>query len=204
MQTGKCRWDGPLNYLVHLYLADPDPLCRLGNLVGDFVKGPLDDRWQDPLRRGLRQHRLVDVFAQDHPAFRRSRQRLDPAFGLCRGILVDVFYDHFLARNWQRHHELPLADFAAGVYRDIERYLPLLPEGFQEVAPRMISHDWLTSYRRPEAVGRALERLGRRLRRPRDLGAGLTEMLRHASALEADCEEFLANARDFLHHRPPS
>ncbi len=191
-----------MNYLVHLYLADPEPLCRLGNLAGDFVKGPLGGSWPEPLRRGLRQHRQVDVFAQDNAAFRRSRERLDPVFGLCRGILVDVFYDHFLARNWQRHSQLPLADFAAGVYRDIESYLPLLPEGFQTVAPRMIGHDWLTSYRRPEAVGRALERLGQRLRRPRDLGAGLAEMLRHAPALETDCEEFLAAARNHLRHQP--
>ncbi len=191
-----------MNYLVHLYLADPEPLCRLGNLVGDFVKGPLDDSWAKPLRRGLRQHRQVDVFAQGSAAFRRSRERLDPAFGLCRGILVDVFYDHFLARNWQRHSRIYLADFAAGVYRDVETHLLLLPPGFQAVAPRMIANDWLASYRRPEAVGRALERLGQRLRRPRNLEAGLAEMLRHDAALEADCEEFLAAARIYLSRNP--
>lgn len=191
-----------MNYLVHLYLADPEPLCRLGNLVGDFVKGPLRGDWHPELERGLRQHRQVDVFAQEHAAFRRSRERLDPAFGLCRGILVDVFYDHFLARNWQRHAAGSLTDFAAGVYRDIETHLPLLPENFQTVAPRMIAHDWLTSYRRPEAVGRALERLGQRLRRPRDLAAGLADLQAHQAELAADCDAFLAAARNHLRRHP--
>ena len=191
-----------MNYLVHSYLADPEPLCRLGNLVGDFVKGSLDGIHPAALQRGLRQHRQVDVFAQEHPAFRRSRERIDSRFGLCRGILVDVFYDHFLARNWHDHSPLALGDYAAGIYRDIEAYLPALPEDFQRVAPRMIDHDWLSSYRRPESVGRALERLDQRLRRPRDLGSGLVEMERHAAGLAADCEEFLADAIRHLRTHP--
>ncbi|AMV72801.1 ACP phosphodiesterase [Desulfuromonas carbonis] len=191
-----------MNYLVHLYLSDPEPLCRLGNLTGDFVKGVLRDGWPPLLLRGLRQHRQVDVFAQGNRAFQRSRERLDPAFGLCRGILVDLFYDHFLARHWHRHAEIPLGDFAEAVYRDIETYLPLLPPGFQAVAPRMIAHDWLTSYCQQENVGRALERLGQRLRRPRDLAAGLHELQRHRAGLAADCDEFLGAARDFLRRHP--
>jgi acyl carrier protein phosphodiesterase len=187
-----------LNYLVHLFLSDPDPLCRLGNLMGDFVKGPLTDQWPPAVRRGLRQHRQVDSFAQLCPAFRASKRRLDPVFGHYRGILVDVFYDHFLARSWERHSAQPLPAFAAEIYRTLETQFQLLPAGLQAVAPRMIAHNWLVSYREPAAIGRALERMALRLRRANPLAQGLPELLRHYDELAGDCDVFLAAAQAHL------
>lgn len=180
-----------MNHLVHLFLSDPEPLCRLGNLAGDYVKGPLDDRWHPALRRGLRQHRQVDLFAQRSPAFRRSRQRLDPALGHYRGILVDVFWDHLLARNWPCHARRPLADFAREIYRDIETHCDLLPSAFRQAAPAMIARDWLTAGADPASVPRILNRLAARLSRPVDLAAGARELDRHEEALQRDCTAFL-------------
>ena len=191
-----------MNYLVHLYLSDPDPLCRLGNLMGDFIKGPLGDHWPPPIGRGLRQHRRIDAFAQRHQAFHRSKGRIDPAFGHCRGILVDVFYDHLLARSWDDHADLPLEEFAAAVYRTLEANFNLLPPALQKVAPRMIGHDWLVSYREPSNVARALERLGQRLSRPNLLAGGLPELLTNLPGLSQDCEAFLTDARTHLQTQP--
>jgi acyl carrier protein phosphodiesterase len=191
-----------LNYLVHLYLSDPAPLCRLGNLAGDFVKGPLDARWHPELARGLQQHRQVDSFAQNSTDFRRSKRRIAAEFGHYRGILVDVYYDHLLARNWDRFADRPLEVFARQVYRSIEDHRHLLPADFRRVAPRMIEHDWLVSYRDPAAVGRALERLGQRLTRPAPLADGLGELLRNDAGLEADCETFIQAASRHLQSFP--
>ena len=191
-----------MNYLVHAFLSDPEPLCRLGNLAGDFVKGPLDDRWHPDILRGLRQHRRVDTFAQNHSAFRRSKRRIDPRFGHCRGILVDVFYDHLLALHWERYSPPSLPEFAAGIYRAIETHLPLLPTGFRAVTPRLIRHDWLVSYREPAAVERALARVAGRLRHPGPLAEGLAELTALRDALATDCQEFLAAAREHLATRP--
>ena len=187
-----------MNYLVHLYLSDPEPLCRLGNLTGDFVKGPLDASWHPELARGLQQHRQVDSFAQNSPDFRHSKRRLAARFGHYRGILVDVYYDHLLARNWDQFADRPLEVFARQVYRSIEDHRHLLPADFRRVAPRMIKHDWLVAYRDPAAVGRALERLEQRLSRPAPLASGLGELLRNDAGLEADCEAFIKSARRHL------
>ncbi len=191
-----------MNYLVHLFLSDPDPLCRLGNLMGDFVKGPLENHWPPAMARGLRQHRRIDAFAQLHPAFHRSKDRIDPAFGHCRGILVDVFYDHLLARHWDRHSGLPLKEFATDIYRSMEAHRTLLPPALQAVAPRMIAHDWLVSYREPVNVERALGRLAQRLSRPNALADGLPELLRNLPGLTEDCDAFLVDARAHLQPLP--
>ncbi len=187
-----------MNYLVHLYLCDPAPLVRLGSLAGDFVKGPLAGRFTDELRRGMEIHRRVDHFAQGAADFRRSKARIDSRFGHVRGVLIDVFYDHFLARTWDRYMPQPLETFAAEVYRNLERHLTLLPEAMHPTARRMISHNWLVSYRDPVVVERALQRISTRLSRPNPLGRGAEELHRHYESLQADCDRFLASARAFL------
>ncbi len=187
-----------MNYLVHLFLADDTPSSMLGNLMGDFVKGRLDDTFPPAIRRGIEMHRQVDAFAHDNPVYRRSKGRLDDSYGYFRGVLIDVFYDHFLARNWSRHRPQPLEAFAGRVYRLLTENFERLPPGLQQVAPRMIEHNWLLSYRETETIDRVLQRLSSRLRRPNPLGRGVVELHRHYRTLEEDCEEFLAEAVTFV------
>jgi acyl carrier protein phosphodiesterase len=187
-----------LNYLVHLYLSDPTPECRLGNLMGDFVKGRLEDAWAPEILRGIRQHRRVDAFAHRSAVFRRSKARIHDSFGHCKGVLVDVFYDHFLARNWIRYSTVPLDLFARDIYRLLEENRKILPPGLQEVAPRMIAHNWLVSYRETQTIGRVLDRISERLSRPNPIALGIGELHRHYDGLQADCDLFLAEAKKFL------
>lgn len=187
-----------MNYLVHLYLCDADPDHRLGTLMGDFVKGRLLPDLPAGLARGIEHHRQVDSFAHRNEACRRSKGRIDPAFGHCRAIMVDIFYDHFMARQWQRHAGQPLPPFAREIYTLLEENFSRLPPGLQTIAPRMIAHDWLTSYQEERVVGRVLERLAARLRYPNRMAEGLPELQRNYRELEGDFEEFLAAAVVFF------
>jgi len=186
-----------LNYLVHLFLADDTPPSLLGNLMGDFVKGRLDDTFPAAIRSGIELHRQVDAFAHDNPMYRRSKSRLDDSYGYFRGVLIDIFYDHFLARNWHRYHPLPLEDFAARIYRLLEEHFELLPPGLQQVVPRMVENNWLVSYRQAETIDRVLRRISTRLRRPNPIGMGIAELHRHYAGLEIDFGLFLAQAQEF-------
>lgn len=185
----------PVNYLFHLYLSDPEPPCLLGNLMGDFVKGRLDDRYPPAIRHGLHQHRQLDSFAHNHPAFRRSKIRLHHDYGHCRGILVDIFYDHFLAQHWSEFSPIPLEDFAASIYHLLRIHHDQLAEGLQRIAPRMIEHNWLVSYREPAVIGRVLERVSQRLKRPLPMAQAMRDLEEHREELEEDFREFLADAR---------
>lgn len=181
-----------MNYLVHLYLAGTDPELRLGGLMGDFVKGPLDDRYPPGIVAGLRLHRTIDRLAAVSPHCRASRARLHPRFGHTRAVLVDLFYDHFLAAHWAEFHPEPLADYAAAVYRLLAEHRQLLPAGLARIAPRMIEHDWLTSYRRRDAVETALQRIAARLSRPTALAEGGAELDRCGPELLTDFRSYLA------------
>jgi len=92
-----------MNFLAHLYLADPQPLGLLGSLMGDFVKGPLGGRYPEPITRGIMLHRRIDTFTDAHAVVRASRTRISPGRRRFAGIMIDVFYDHFLARDWARY-----------------------------------------------------------------------------------------------------
>jgi acyl carrier protein phosphodiesterase len=188
-----------MNYLVHFYLSDPEPLCRLGNLMGDFVKGRLERHNLDPgLVRGLRQHRAVDRLSQVHEATRMSRARLDRRFRHLKGILVDIFYDHLLAKNWEDWAQGSLAGLADQAYRLLRNYRELLPERFRPMAQRMIAYDWLNAYRKPETIELVLARLAGRLKRPNLLAQGYLELSRCSRAMEPDCRRFLKAARAML------
>ncbi len=188
-----------MNYLFHLYLSDRTREGLLGNLMGDFVKGRLDDlRYGEKLRQGIMLHRKVDSFAATNAVIRRSRNRIDESYRHYRGILVDIFYDHFLARNWDRYSDIPLHHFARHVYQTLDEHHALLPEGLQRVAPRMIAHNWLESYQHVDTVGVVLKRMSGRLSRANPLASGIDELHRHYGGLETDFGHFLPQAENYV------
>jgi acyl carrier protein phosphodiesterase len=176
------RYDPEVNWLAHLRLAPEDPLLRIGNLCGDFVAGVDLTRLPPELQRGIWQHRAIDRFVDAHPVMRRSRQRLGPGLRRFAGVMVDVFYDHFLARDWAALGDGgPLPAFAAATYALLERHAAVLPDRLREALPAMRAENWLASYARLDGIDLALARMATRLRRPSPLGHG-GEALRAAYA----------------------
>ena len=162
--------------------------------MGDFVKGPVPGDLPEELTLHLRLHRRIDSFTQLSPIFQQSRCRLDPRFRYARSILVDVFYDHLLACNWQQYSPQPLAGFAQDVYRGLQSCYDLLPPPLQQQLPSMIEHDWLTSYQDPVVVSRVLQRLEVRLQHKFPLAQAGTELVRCQVALEQDFATFMVEA----------
>jgi len=187
-----------LNHLVHLFLSDSTDGCRLGALMGDYVKGRLEQQYPSEIRWGLQLHRKIDRFAETNPHFQRSKRRLDPALRHCRGILVDVAYDHFLAVHWADFSDSPLEQFAAKIYQLLEKHHSLLPPALQQAAPRMIAADWLVATRHLDTVDKVLQRLAKRLSRSNILGNGLIELKHHYLQLETDFRHFLNDACDYI------
>jgi len=186
-----------VNYLAHLYLSPPQDDALLGSLLGDFVKGPLGDRYRGPVAAAIVLHRRLDAYTDAHAAVRRSKARVSAARRRYAGIMIDMFYDHFLARRWAEFHEAPLGAFTARVYALLARRHAELPERLQFVAPRMAARDWLGSYASPANIARALEGIGTRLRRANRLAGAGEELLADYAGFEADFRAFLPEARAF-------
>jgi acyl carrier protein phosphodiesterase len=183
-----------LNYLVHLYLAGADPGLQLGSMMGDFVKGPIPAGYPDTVRLGVQLHRKIDSLAQTNVHCRTSRRRLHNRYGHVRSVMVDIFYDHFLASDWSDYHADSLEAFAADFYRTLDEYRRWLPEGLARTVPRMKQRNWLVAYRDKASVERALLHLASRLSRPTPLGEGLEELYRHEAMLKGDFHGFMQDA----------
>lgn len=187
-----------MNFLAHALLAGDDAPDRVGGVLGDFVKGPLPAGLPPDLAAGVALHRAIDSFADRHPAFIASRARISPLRRRVGGVLVDLFYDHLLARDWREHGPGALDDYTATLYQALDALGDAFPERAREVAFRMRENDWLASYRQVEAVGRAIDRMAvYRLRRANPLAGGIDEFLNDPAGFASDFRRFFPDALRF-------
>lgn len=187
-----------MNYLAHLYLAGDDPESRVGSLMGDFVKGRVDPARPPAVRRAILQHRHIDSFTDAHPVVQRSKRRIRPPFRRYAGILVDVFYDHYLAANWHHYATEPLGEFAGAVYTLMTTRLNSLPPAMQRSMRYMVRNDLLVSYRQIDGIARALRGIETRLQRPSRLGEAVSELDAAYAALGEDFAEFFPELIAFV------
>jgi acyl carrier protein phosphodiesterase len=182
-----------MNWLAHLLLSEPDVESRLGNLLADLVKGTERQNLSANIQRGIEFHQLVDAFTDSHSCIQCSKERISSEYRRFAGIFVDVFYDHFLAKNWAIYSPKPLEKFTAEIYESFKTYSGKLPLTVSQLISRMASEDWLGGYRCVVGVENAAARLSKRLsmrfNKPWSLDA-VSELIANYGDLENDFLEF--------------
>ncbi len=190
--------DRGMNFLAHSVLAGERETDRIGGVIGDFVKGYLPAGLSPALASGVALHRAIDHYAESHPAFCASRARVSRERRRLSGVLVDLFYDHLLARDWPAHASSTLETHALALYAELADPALQLPEKARAVTERMRCNDWLCSYRDVGAVGLAIDRMAlHRLRRPNALAGGIDEFLADADGFARDFKAFFPDALAF-------
>ncbi|MGB3613688.1 MAG: ACP phosphodiesterase [Elainellaceae cyanobacterium] len=184
-----------MNFLAHLFLSHPTPESWLGNVMGDFVKGPPKAELGEVLIRGVKRHRAIDTFTDAHPNVRQSKRLISPERRRFAGIILDVGYDYFLCRHWQLYSDIPLDRFISMVHSGLEAQLlqpsaAVVPPTCRYVIERMIGDDWLMSYQTLAGVGITLDRLSHRLKRQNTLCGSVEEIVAHEQALDAQFQQF--------------
>lgn len=215
-----------MNYLAHLFLADDTPESILGSLMGDFVKGPvtatsigasvvanrshLDQISLDvalieakklcveKLCKAIMEHRRIDTFTDAHPLVRASKGRIAEPYRRYAGILVDVFYDHFLALHWAQFSSVSLSDFSRQRYAVLERHFTTLPSSMHRLVRYMVSRDLLGSYANLEGIGNALRGIEMRLKRPSQLSQAVEQLELNKRHLKQDFNDFLPELIAFV------
>jgi acyl carrier protein phosphodiesterase len=151
-----------VNFLAHAYLSFDQPKILVGNFIGDFVKGNLEDQFEREIIHGIRLHREIDRFTDLHPVVKESQLLLKPVFFRYSSVITDMFFDYFLAKNWSTYHSIPLEKFSQEVYGVIEEYLPLLPDKFKNAFKYMKNQNWLVAYGTEQGIQRALTGISNR------------------------------------------
>ncbi|GAB6407423.1 acyl carrier protein phosphodiesterase [Pseudomonas sp. MHK4] len=191
-----------MNYLAHLHLGGQRPGQLLGSLYGDFVKGRLQGQFDPEIEAAIQLHRSIDVFTDRHPLVDTALSRFSLTRRRYAGIVLDVFFDHCLARDWRLYADRPLALFTSDVYRVLSTQSQL-PERLAKIAPHMVANDWLGSYQEFEVLEQVLRGISRRLTRPEELAAAMQELRELYEPLSDDFRLFYPQLQDFAQNPRP-
>ena len=180
-----------MNFLAHLYLSGNDEAITLGNFIADAVKGSHYKQFPDGIAKGILLHREIDHYTDTHPIFRKSKSRLSPKYGIYSGIIVDIYYDHFLSKYWNEYSEEDLHEVVARTYFLLFRKYHLLPARSKRILPFMVTQNWLVGYARFDSLQRVFNGMSRRTNH-------LSGMENAVDDLKADYQEFEDEFRAFL------
>lgn len=190
-----------MNYLAHLYLAEDSDESLLGNLLGDFVKGRLEDQYSPEIIKGIKTHRRVDLYTDSHPNFLACKKLLRPDRRRFAGIIVDLGFDHFLAKHWPDYSDVTLRKFTDRVYSVLLEREQTLPQKLRDRLPYMVKDDWLGSYKNVETIGLALDAISKRLSRfekAKPIKDGLDDIKNNYEEFEQNFREFFPDLVNFV------
>ncbi|NRB60388.1 MAG: DUF479 domain-containing protein [Winogradskyella sp.] len=186
-----------MNFLAHIYLSGDNEFIKIGNFVADGIRGKNYKNYTKELQVGILLHREIDTFTDAHPIFRRSTKRLHNPYRHFSGVIVDIFYDHFLAKNWDQYSEIPLAIYVESFYKVLELHIEILPERFKHLTPIMIKSNWLLSYASVEGIQQVLNGMNRRTKGISKMNEATKELIEFYNEFEADFSEFFKDLMDF-------
>jgi acyl carrier protein phosphodiesterase len=180
-----------MNHLAHLFLAGDSTESLIGNFAGDFVKGPIGDRFTPGIREGIAQHRSIDAFTDSHPSVAAFRRVLTPEHGHYSRVIADMFFDHFLACDFEQYAHETLDAFLARTFATLDAHIDELPGMLRVLYPRIRDEGWLQSYRDVEGIRFALMNMSRRFSRRPHLETAARHLVDSRDELQPRFAEFM-------------
>ena len=191
-----------MNFLAHLHLSGDTPQIMVGNFIADFLRGSKKDKYEDNIKKGITLHRKIDHFTDTHDIVKVSKDRLWDNYGHYSSVIVDIYYDHFLAKNWNAFSTVSLQEFAQKAYAGLSEYEQDLPDRPQMMLPYMIQENWLVNYGTMEGMGRALASIARRASFNSKMEWAVIDLEKRFDEFEKDFLEFYPDlitlSNDFL------
>jgi acyl carrier protein phosphodiesterase len=187
-----------MNLLAHALLASPDAELMLGSLIGDFVRGRIDPALPPNVGAGIALHRAIDAYTDAHAEVAAARALFAPPFRRYAGILLDVWFDHLLARQWARFGEDDLDAFSDRVRDLLAINAALVPERMRGFVAYLDANDLPAAYRDTAVIGNALRGMSRRLERANPLGEALPVLVALHAPLQECFEAFFPELRNFV------
>jgi acyl carrier protein phosphodiesterase len=186
-----------MNFLAHIYLSGDNELITIGNLVGDGVRGNKYKLYPTEIQIGIQLHRHIDTFTDAHPVFRQCTKRLHKGYGHYSGVIVDIFFDHFLAKNWATYSDVPLAEYIDAFYKSLSKNIEILPPRFKRITPAMIEGNWLLSYATIEGIQTVLNGMNHRTEGRSKMNEATKELKEFYEDFETDFTLFFEELMTF-------
>ncbi|SEC92371.1 Acyl carrier protein phosphodiesterase [Tenacibaculum sp. MAR_2009_124] len=186
-----------MNFLAHLYLSKNNEEIMIGNFIADHIKGNKFSHFSENIQKGILLHRAIDTFTDAHEIVRISKRRLHERYGHYDGIIIDIFYDHFLAINWRDYSEVPLDVYVSSVYKLLEKNIDVLPEKTKNLLPYMVKYNWLYNYQFAKGIKDVLKGMNNRTNGKSMMNLATEDLLLHYDSFNSDFTKFFKDLQDF-------
>ena len=187
-----------MNFLAHIYLSGDNDLVKIGNFMADNIPGNKYEHFPPDVQKGILLHRAIDSYTDAHPVFRKGTKRLHPVYHHYAGVIMDMFYDHFLAKNWTSYSSTPLEEYTAGFYHILEANYDILTEKTKGMMPYMITYNWLASYASLDGIERILTQMDNRTKNRSGMRNSVKELKEHYTVFEKEFTEFFADLQNHV------
>jgi acyl carrier protein phosphodiesterase len=186
-----------MNYLAHIFLSEDDDLIKIGNFIADGIKGKKYQTYPGNIQIGILLHRQIDWFSDNNEIFKQSKRRLDKKYGHFKGVIIDIFYDHYLAKNWKNYSDVPLQTYTLRFYELLKDNFNILPERIKYLTPYMIKGDWLTNYAKLQGIENVLAGMNKRTGEISKMHLAINDLNVHYEEFEQDFTLFFEKLHNF-------
>ncbi|MEC5166591.1 acyl carrier protein phosphodiesterase [Flavobacterium sp. PL11] len=179
-----------MNFLAHIYLSGDNELLKIGNFMADGIRGKQFENYPIEIQKGIILHRAIDTFTDAHPIFRQSTKRLHANYHHYSGVIVDILYDHFLAKNWHNYSKVKLEDYVNHFYQSLEDNKNILSERTISIMPILMRENWLVCYRTIEGIKHILTQMDQRTKNQSKMRFATNELTEFYVEFEKEFTEF--------------
>lgn len=172
-------------------------MITIGNFIADGVKGKKHNNYPKDIQIGILLHRQIDTFTDAHPTVRKSTKRLHKNYGHYSGVIVDILYDHYLAKNWSKYSDVPLANYVDDFYKLLEDNFEILPISIKKITPHLFENNWLLSYATIDGIAKVLDGMNRRTKNRSKMNLAVKELEEFYEAFEAEFTSFFDELIEF-------
>lgn len=187
-----------MNFLAHIYLSGDDNLLKIGNFVADSIRGKDYLNYPTKIQQGVILHREIDTYTDAHEIWRKSKKLIVPQYNHYAAVLIDMYYDHFLAKNWIQYSSIPLEEYTQRFYTELQENFTILPVKVQNFLHIMLEENWLVKYRSIEGLKYILTQMDRRTKGISKMSFATTELIEHYKTFEEHFSTFFIELQEHL------
>src|SRR5690606_6026274 len=192
-----------MNYLAHIYLSGEDEELKIGNFIADSVKGRQFIHFPLRIQKGIILHRAIDTYTDKHPSVSKSSGRLFDTYSHYSRVIVDIYYDHFLAANWADYSSIPLDEYVDDFYALLDQNKSILPMRVKQFMPYMLKDNWLLSYATIEGIGKILWQMNHRTGRKSNMDLAVKELREYYDLFEDEFRSFFRDLENYTREHIP-
>ena len=154
-----------------------------GNFTGDFYKGLVERiELSENLKEGIVLHRIIDKTSDRKENL--LNELLAEKFGIFKGIVSDMFIDHFLSKNFNNLFNKNIDDIEREILNKVKEYKNIFPKDFERTFNWLNDRNVMANYKDIDFLERAFQGLAKNIRRGEILNLAVSELKKNYNLFE--------------------